>query len=219
MDSSSAVALFTFILGVALTPVMKKWDNCLNSKRQLDNLFIEIADCCTYLEGIVKSHFEFLHSLETLKDSESMLIQKIPVPMVDLYDTQFINTFYGEALKMLNPAQRSTIRIIDSSLSILVEQSGQLINDIQTIDTYNTRAVRNILSKSCYLYYHLHRMKVEKKRYVGSTSLNSFDSMKHVLRALGYSEDYINEANPYKTMLSQEQIDSLSTNNTHCVIG
>ncbi|WP_139745344.1 hypothetical protein [Aeromonas media] len=219
MDSSAIVALITFFAGVGLTPLMKKWDGFLNSKRHLENLFIEIDDCCSYLEGVIKSHFEFLHSLSTLTDSESKLTQKIPVPIVEKYDTQFINAFYGEVLKLLNPAQRNTIRTIENSLFVLVDQSEQLINDVQSIDTYNPRVVRNIISKSCYLYYHLHRMKTEKERYVGSSSLNSFDSMKHVLRAFGYTEDFINEAKPFKTMLTQEQIDSLSTNNTHCVIG
>ncbi|MFM1647599.1 MULTISPECIES: hypothetical protein [Aeromonas] len=221
MDYSALIALTTFAAGVLLNPVMKKWDYLLNSKQHNERLYIEIEDCCSYLENIIRSHFDFLYNLEKNKNEQGHIDLSIPmaVPLVEKYDTQFIHAFYCEALKMLNPAQRNTIKIIDSSVTILVEQSEALRRDIQDKFNYNTRSIRNIISKSCYVYYHLHRMKIEKERYSGSSSLNSFDSTKHVLLAFGYSSDSLNVANPLKTMLSREQIDTLSksSNQTHSI--
>lgn len=218
MDYSAIVALATFIFGVLLTPVLKRWDDSLNTKNHVDNLFIEIDDCCSYLEDVIKNHFDFLHAIETKKDEKSYLKDKIPVPLVDRYDSQFIKVFYGEALKKLNPAQRITVRSIDNSLSDLVKNSDILVADIIDKNLYNVRMVRNILSKSCYLYYHLHRMKIEKERYVGNSSLSSFDSTMHVLNAFGYSSEVIKAANPIKTMLSREQVESLSENQANYIV-
>ncbi|MCR3972413.1 hypothetical protein [Aeromonas veronii] len=223
MDYSALIAFTTFIAGVLLNPVIKKWDYLLNTKQHNERLYIEIEDCCSYLENIIISHFDFLYHLEKNKNENGLinLSNPIVVPLVEKYDTQFIHTFYCEALKMLNPAQRNTIKIIDGSVLMLVEQSESLRRDIQDECYYNTRSIRNIISKSCYVYYHLHRMKIEKERYTGSSSLNSFDSTKHVLLAFGYSMESIEIANPLKTMLSKEQIDTLSkaSNQTHSISG
>lgn len=223
MDYSALIALTTFVAGVLLNPAIKKWDYILNSKQHNEHLYIEIDDCCSYLENIIRSHFDFLHHLERNKNEQGYIDLSIPmaVPLVEKYDTQFIHVFYCEAVKMLNPAQRNTIKIIDGSILMLVEQSESLRKDIQDECYYNTRSIRNIISKSCYVYYHLHRMKIEKERYTGSSSLNSFDSTKHVLLAFGYPIESIEVANPLKTMLSKEQIDTLSkaSNQTHSISG
>jgi hypothetical protein len=218
MDYSALVALLTFAAGILLSPVMKKWDNMLNSRTHLDNLYIEIEDCCTYLENIIKSHFDLLFKLETQKTTES-LIPKMPIPLIDEYDTQFIHMFYAEALKTLNPAQRNTIRIIDNTIVTLLNQSEQLQTDVLNENLYNVRSIRNIISKSCYLYYHLQRMHVEKERYTGNQSLNSFDSTMHVLQAFGYTLDAIKKADALKTMLTKEEINALSNNQTHSIPG
>ncbi|HHF2869536.1 TPA: hypothetical protein ACPJZQ_004723 [Vibrio alginolyticus] len=202
------VTLGVFVLGILFTPLMRKWDYYLASSKTKKVLFTELTDCRDYLKDVATEHFRLLHTLETQSDANGY-IQKVPVPIVNRFDLDFLKDFYKDCLLLLSIDERHLIREVPEKLSKIKDMSDSFVNDVSNDHYYNQRAARNILWASCSLYIEIGDL--IRNEYKRGEIQGSIESTKLALLEFGVTEEQMETANAFKSMLSEEQRSSLST--------
>ncbi len=209
-DYASFVTLGVFVLGILFTPLLKNWDFYLTSSKKKKILITELSDCNEYLRVIIIDHFKLLCDLESQAD-ENGRVGKIPVPIVAQFDLDFLKDFYKASILVLSIDERHLIRGVPEKLTNIKEMSTDLVNDVSTDSFYNQRAIRNVLWASSVLYCEL--TDLLNKKYKRGDNLGSIDATKVVLIEFGFTEEEIQIADVYKSMLTESQRNSLNNNN------
>lgn len=202
------VTLGVFFLGVLFTPLLRRWDSYLLSSKNKRVLYAELSDCKEYLRAIAADHFKLLYHLEVQVDEKGN-IPLIPVPIISTFDLNFLKDFYKESILLLSVDERHLVRGIPEKLNNIKNMSGDFVRDVSKDSYYNRRAVRNILWASCSLYCELRDLL--NKKYKRDESLGSLESTKMALLEFGFTEEQLAAANTFKSMLSEEQRNSLNS--------
>jgi len=195
------VTLAVFILGLLFTPVLRNWEFFLASKKKKRLLFAELKDCRIYLEEIISIYFRLLATLESSKD-ENDNVGKIPIPLIQNFDLNFIIEFYKESLLLLTQEQRLFLREVPAQLKMIKDYSETFNNAVLNEKFYNTRNIRNIIWLSCHLHSELGQLLKMKKKYNRTKSKDSIEVTKETLISLNYSEADIESAKVLKSMLT-----------------
>lgn len=210
------VTLGVFILGILFTPLMRKWEYYLSSSKSKKILYVELSDCKEYLKNIAIGHFKLLHKLET-QASHNGEIDKVPVPIVSKFDLDFLKDFYKECITILNVDERHLVRGVPEKLSLIFDMSGELVNEVRSENFYNKRAVRNILWASCSLYCEITELLDDT--YKKDKNLDSIESTRTALNEFGFSAEDVENARALKSMLNEEQRNSINSNMLHNIDG
>lgn len=201
------VTLGVFVLGILFTPLMRTLDSYLSSSKNKKVLYTELSDCKLYLKSIAIEHFKLLYVLETQADAHGN-ISKIPLPIVNKFDLDFLKDFYKECLLLLSVDERHLVRGIPEKLNSIRIMSGDFFQDVNKDSYYNTRCVRNILWASCSLYCEINDLL--NKKYKQGEILGSIESTLVALLEFGFSDEQMEVAKAFKSMLTEEQRNSIN---------
>ncbi|HHK8587574.1 TPA: hypothetical protein ACQYCL_004498 [Vibrio parahaemolyticus] len=201
------ITLGVFVLGILFTPLMRKWDFYLSSSKNKKVLYAELSDCRLYLKSIAIEHFKLLHALETQADAQGNIPQ-IPVPIVKKFDLDFLKDFYKECLLLLSVDERHLVRGIPEKLDSIRTMSGDFLQDVTKDSYYNQRAVRNILWASCSLYCEINDLLNNK--YKQGEIFGSIESTQVALLEFGFSDEQMETAKAFKSLLTEEQRNAIN---------
>ncbi|WP_394143881.1 hypothetical protein [Vibrio atypicus] len=208
------VTLGVFILGLLFTPILRKWEFYLASSKKKKLLSTELSDCRNYLKSIIIEHFKLLYTLEKAQD-ENGNVGKVPVSVVTTFDLDFLKEFYKDSLLLLSVDERHFVRGVPEKLLNLKLMSQNFTKDVVDDSYYNQRAIRNILWASSTLYCELNDYL--NKEYDMNVSIGSIEATKKCLLEFGYTEEHMEFAQAFKSMLTEQQRNSLNSSHNFFV--
>ena len=194
MDSVIKVVLVIFgsLLSLFLIPMVESKKAEFQRKKDLEFMFIELGDLQSELTCHIESYFKFL--LKIRQEPESAI--GIPLPR-DINSDILIELYQKSALK-LSRDQRLVVKRIPRNITSIMAQAQGAVNAIQNEQVYCIQSIKNTIKLSCKLVHEINSLNEQRDRYV-EIHLDSQNSIKPVLKSMGFTEEQLNISKIYET--------------------
>ena len=180
------------LLSLFLIPMVESKKAEFQRKKDLESMFIELGDLQSELTCHIESYFKFL--LKIRQESESA----IPIPLPRDINSDILIELYQKSSLKLSRDQRLAVKRIPRSITSIMSQAQGAVNAILNEKEYCIQSIKNTIKLSCKLVHELNSLNEQRDRYV-EVHLDSQDSIKPVLKSIGFTEEQLNISKIYET--------------------